>query len=351
MPVLGVRLPWWLSFTSTAVLVLATLGVIVPGVIRHRSEEMKVTPCGRSHQDDVFKPQGYHSHLKVAGVPDGCECHFELSGDTKGELVVLMHGITASSAILRGVARELETLGFRVLNFDFFGRGHSSACLERRHDETLFTEQMQALLDTLHHSKRITDAQHRKFHIVGYSMGGGVAMVYAGNHPEKVRSLYLFAPAGIPFSVPLITNLMYIPGLLTVLETSPYWAQVLLDSRVTSDLEPRTAQVYRWVNFHHASKPDFWRSFVDALYHFPLTNLTASYTTVGKTTIPTKFFWGTGDRTVPHSCLKHALELVPHAEVELAEGAGHLAIMEREEQTHPSIVKFFSALRDEPAGS
>jgi predicted alpha/beta-fold hydrolase len=131
MPVLGVRLPWWLSFTSTAVLVLATLGVIVPGVIRHRSEEMEVTPCGRSHQDDVFKPQGYHSHLKVAGVPDGCECHFELSGDTKGELVVLMHGITASSAILRGVARELETLGFRVLNFDFFGRGHSSACLER----------------------------------------------------------------------------------------------------------------------------------------------------------------------------------------------------------------------------
>lgn len=35
------------------------------------------------------------------------------------------------------------------------------------------------------------------FHLAGISMGGAIAAYYAGEHPDKVKSLFLMAPAGV----------------------------------------------------------------------------------------------------------------------------------------------------------
>lgn len=40
------------------------------------------------------------------------------------------------------------------------------------------------------------------FHLAGISMGGAIAAYYAGEHPDKVKSLFLMAPAGVPSRVP-----------------------------------------------------------------------------------------------------------------------------------------------------
>ncbi|MBN2034097.1 MAG: alpha/beta hydrolase [Deltaproteobacteria bacterium] len=40
------------------------------------------------------------------------------------------------------------------------------------------------------------------FHLAGISMGGAIAAYYAGEHPEKVKSLFLLAPAGVISRVP-----------------------------------------------------------------------------------------------------------------------------------------------------
>jgi abhydrolase domain-containing protein 6 len=40
------------------------------------------------------------------------------------------------------------------------------------------------------------------FHLVGISMGGAIAAYYAGEHPAKVKSLFLMAPAGVLSRVP-----------------------------------------------------------------------------------------------------------------------------------------------------
>merc|ERR1719427_1675489 len=37
---------------------------------------------------------------------------------------------------------------------------------------------------------------HRKFHIVGFSMGGGLTVQYAAKNPEEVQSLFLINPYG-----------------------------------------------------------------------------------------------------------------------------------------------------------
>ena len=40
------------------------------------------------------------------------------------------------------------------------------------------------------------------FHLAGISMGGAIAAYYAGEHPDKVKSLFLMAPAGVISEVP-----------------------------------------------------------------------------------------------------------------------------------------------------
>jgi abhydrolase domain-containing protein 6 len=40
------------------------------------------------------------------------------------------------------------------------------------------------------------------FHLAGISMGGAIAAYYAGEHPDKVKSLFLMAPAGVISRVP-----------------------------------------------------------------------------------------------------------------------------------------------------
>ena len=40
------------------------------------------------------------------------------------------------------------------------------------------------------------------FHLAGISMGGAIAAYYAGEHPDKVKSLFLMAPAGVLSRVP-----------------------------------------------------------------------------------------------------------------------------------------------------
>src|SRR5262249_24737132 len=37
-----------------------------------------------------------------------------------------------------------------------------------------------------------------RFHLLGYSGGGFISLAFAGAHPERLRSLALFEPAGIP---------------------------------------------------------------------------------------------------------------------------------------------------------
>lgn len=49
----------------------------------------------------------------------------------------------------------------------------------------------------------------KSFHLVGISMGGYIAAYYAGEYPEKVKSLALMAPAGVASRIPSYAWLIY----------------------------------------------------------------------------------------------------------------------------------------------
>jgi pimeloyl-ACP methyl ester carboxylesterase len=99
----------------------------------------------------------------------------------EGEPVVLLHGIPTWS-FLYGDAIPLLAAGARVLAPDFLGHGYSDR--RDRFDRSLRaqTRMILAFLDSLG-LERAT--------IVGHDTGGGVALIMAIEHPERVARLVL----------------------------------------------------------------------------------------------------------------------------------------------------------------
>ena len=97
------------------------------------------------------------------------------------------------------IANELLKAGFKhVLLMDFYGRGHSSAPLVT-YDATLFVEQIHEVLTLLN---------IRKIHLVALSFGGAIAATFAQRYPKLADSVSLLAPAGVPFKLPLVGQVL-----------------------------------------------------------------------------------------------------------------------------------------------
>ncbi|KAK1688453.1 Alpha/Beta hydrolase protein [Colletotrichum godetiae] len=119
---------------------------------------------------------------------------YEFGPEDAEERVLLLHGIGTPCLALGGIAGKFVERGWRVMTFDFFGRGYSDAPLDLPHDARLYTTQ---ILLALASSPSPGWTGNDAFHLLGYSLGGAVAAAFASTHPHLVRSLNLVAPGGL----------------------------------------------------------------------------------------------------------------------------------------------------------
>ncbi|KAM0335596.1 hypothetical protein ACHAQA_000644 [Verticillium albo-atrum] len=133
-------------------------------------------------------------------------------GPETGEKVLLLHGIGTPCIALGEMARELVDRGHRVMLFDFFGRGYSDSPTDLPHDARLYNTQLHLALS----SSSLPWSGANAFHLVGYSLGGGIAASFARYAPHTLRSLVLVAPGGLirPRHVSRTSRVLYSTGLL-----------------------------------------------------------------------------------------------------------------------------------------
>ena len=97
-----------------------------------------------------------------------------------GEPVLIIHGFTGSALAMKSLADRLP--GRRIVP-DLIGHGRSESPVSlTAYNLDAVSQQLSSLLEQLNATPTA---------IVGYSMGGRVALNFAVNHPEKVRSLTL----------------------------------------------------------------------------------------------------------------------------------------------------------------
>ena len=138
----------------------------------------------------------------AGGAIDGLELYYTTAG--RGPATLLIHGLGAFAESWRHTIAALAPHG-TVIALDLPGFGQS-AKPRRPYGMPFFAEAVSRLLDALGHDR---------VHVVGHSMGGGVAVAFATANPARVDRLALLSPAvpGFPLRPSVIYRLMTLRGL------------------------------------------------------------------------------------------------------------------------------------------
>lgn len=110
---------------------------------------------------------------------DGLEINYTDVGH--GEPAVILHGWGMSSFYWKLISEKLAQNNFRAIAIDLPGSGESSAPKEVWGND----EYADFILNFLNKIGIV------KFHLIGHSFGGALAIKIAANHPEKVDKLIL----------------------------------------------------------------------------------------------------------------------------------------------------------------
>ncbi|MEV5899904.1 alpha/beta hydrolase [Streptomyces sp. NBC_00015] len=251
-------------------------------------------------------------------VVHGYRRAFRMAGE--GPALVLIHGIGDSSQTWAELIPDLART-HTVIAPDLLGHGASD---KPRADYSVaaYANGLRDLLSTL----GIESAT-----LVGHSLGGGVAMQFAYQFPERTERLILVSAGGVGREVNPALRLVSLPGAhlaLSALRLPGARFQVglavglmkLLDTDLGQDapdllhlVDALPDETARNAFIRTLRAVVDWRGQV-------VTMLDRCYLTAG---MPTMLLWGDRDSVVPVRHAYGAHEAMPGSRLEIFEGAGH----------------------------
>ena len=263
---------------------------------------------------------------------------YRLAGS--GPLIVLVHGITSSSATWERVVPALAER-YTVLAPDLLGHGQSA---KPRGDYSLgaYASGLRDLLIALGHERAT---------FVGHSLGGGVAMQLSYQFPELCERLVLVDSGGLGREVSLLLRSATLPGsefvlpLLAqprLLEGRPRVGRLLngLGIRIRTDLD----QLARG----HASLAD--REAREAFVHTLRSIVEPGGQRVSATdrlylaeNMPFLIIWGARDKIIPVAHGRDAHRLVPGSRLEEFPDSGHFPQLDEPERFVETVTGFIES--------
>lgn len=258
--------------------------------------------------------------------------HYGWNGPVDGEVLVMIHGFSTPRFVFMKNVGALTDAGYRVLTYDHYGRGYSDRPAVD-YDKKLYDDELLELLDALKIAEPIN--------LVGYSMGGGIATVFAGTHPERVKQLVLMSPVGfIPeqsgmnslLSFPIIGKwLMTVIGKNTLIDE--------FDNHVANgDAPQEMADGFR-EQFGYAGVE---QAFVSTISNYPMSNMESEYKQLGKTTMPKLIIWGAKDTVCPITGAATITRLVPGIQLFTIENGKHEIAYSHADMVNGALIDFFN---------
>jgi len=273
---------------------------------------------------------------------DGDRIAYRVAG--QGPLLLLVHGMAGSSLTWRHVMPELAER-FTVMAPDLLGQGHSD---KPRGEYSLgaHANTLRDLMDTLGYERAT---------VVGQSLGGGVAMQFAYQFPERCERLVLVDSGGLGPEVTFYLRMLTLPGFEWVFPL--FCTPRLRDagSRVGTWLgragvqsTPARQEVWR----SYASLADgesrraFFRSLRDVI-DFRGQAVSALGRLHRAAELPTLIVWGARDPFIPVSHAVAAHEAIPASRLEIFDEVGHYPHCEAPERFVEVLLDFVTST--EPA--
>lgn len=251
-------------------------------------------------------------------------------------MLLLVHGMAGSSATWREVGPHLAR-DFTVIAPDLLGHGASD---KPRHDYSLgaFASGLRDLLVAL----RIERAT-----IIGQSLGGGIAMQFAYQHPERCERLVLVNSGGLGPDVSWILRALTLPGV-------EYVMPVLFPSfvRDAGDAVRRRLGAFgvraphveeEWRGYASLTDPETRQAFVKtlrAVIDLGGQSVSAHDRLYLAELLPTLIVWGEKDHIIPVEHAHTAHEAMPGSELVVFEHSGHFPHVEEPQRFVDVLTSF-----------
>ncbi len=252
----------------------------------------------------------------------GHDIRYRMGGE--GPVILLIHGMAGRSDTWLDVMARLAP-DYTVVAPDLLGHGESAKPMG---DYSLgaYASGMRDLLGVLG-IERAT--------IVGQSLGGGVAMQLAYQHPELAERLVLVGSGGLGREVSWILRALTLPGadyVMPVLFPGFVREQGNAVSRFLHDRGLRAPHVAQmWRSYTSLTMPESRQAFVRTLRAVidpggqTVSATDRLYLAAG---LPTLIVWGDEDPIIPVEHARRAHELIEGSRLEVFEGCGHFPHVE-----------------------
>lgn len=262
----------------------------------------------------------------------------------EGPAVLLIHGITSSSRTWRAVMPGLAER-YTVIAPDLLGHGRSA---KPRGDYSLgaYASGLRDLLVALE-VPRVT--------VVGHSLGGGVAMQFAYQFPDRLERLALVDSGGLGEEVSVVLRAATLPGaeyVLPLLASGPLRGAGAALGSVLGRVGLKASADVRGLaeGFESLGDAAARRAFV----HTARSVIDPTGQRVDATDrlylaahVPSLVVWGERDRMIPVKHGRQAHALMPNSRFEVFEGAGHFPFNDDPERFVALLDDFISTT--EPA--
>jgi pimeloyl-ACP methyl ester carboxylesterase len=258
---------------------------------------------------------GFHSEYTTIR---GNRIHYYEGGS--GAPVVLVHGLGSRAEDWANLMPQLKQAGFHVYAIDLLGYGRSDRPANATYsipDEAQYVEDF------------LAQRGLAKVNLVGWSMGGWVAMRVALDQPERIGRLVLCDSAGIRFE-PDFTIFDFEPTTI-----------------------PAVQRLYRQLMPQPTNMPDFLAR--DMIRKFKQVNWVVDRSArsmfrgddlldgkLGDLQMRTLIIWGKQDHLIPLATGISMHQQIPKSALEIYDGCGHLAPGQCAARIGPRLVDFLN---------
>ncbi len=277
----------------------------------------------------LLRPVSYfdgwmYLHEDFAGIESrsvqvaGHRVHYLAEGPANGPVVVLVHGLGGSAENWRNLAPYLAREGFRVYMPDLLGYGRSDKPADFSYSVRDEAQVVVGFMDAL---------GLKQVELGGWSMGGWIAEIVAGEHPERVRRLMLFDSAGL-YEKPDWNTDLFTPSTAAQVDE--------LDALLTP--HPRRVPGFVARDVVRVSDQDGW--VIKRAMASMLTARDVTDNLLPQLKMPVLIGWGDLDRITPLVEAEKMHRLIPQSQLEVFAGCGHLAPLQCTKALGPKVVKF-----------
>lgn len=262
--------------------------------------------------DARLRLAGFHSeHVRVGPY----RVHYFVGG--KGTPMVLIHGMGARSEDWTPEMPVYAKNGFRVYAIDLLGCGRT----DRPNVAYTIGQQVDLIQGFL------TAVHVEKADVVGWSMGGWVALEFALQHPDRVNRLVAMDSAGLKFKTELSPDILepnsvpQLKRLEAVLMARQYYIPGFVQRDLLRTMERNRTVVHRTMKSLLREEGDFAGR-------------------LGQLQMPLLLIWGQKDELIPPSVGMQMHKAIPQSVLEQYAGCGHMGPAICSDRIVPRVIEF-----------